>query len=156
MTLGPSGHAPGHTNVTAPSLRSTVTTLDCPNAFRHRTTPCSCIKLYVFDYTTMTGSGKAAAGQSGNSSTTDATVAKSAAAAAARSCIQQETLQNLSFASLRTGNLKSQADLTEFWQLLQLRQGWLPPEKSHDYTDSKTAMQTSWATTPRHMCVIHW
>jgi hypothetical protein len=155
MTLGSSGHAPGHTNMTAPSLRSTVTTLNCPNALRHRTTPYSCIQLHFIVYTTMTGSGKAAAGQSGNSSTTDATVAKSAAAAA-RSRIQQETLQNLSFVSSRTGDIKSQAELTEFWQLLQLRQGWLPPEKSHDYTDSKTAMQTSWATTPRHMCVIHW
>ena len=87
----------------------------------------------------MTGSGKAAAGQSGNSSTTDATVAKTAAAAA-RSRIQQEILQNSSLVSFRTGNIMSQADLSEFWQLLQLRQGWLPPEKSHDYTDSKTAM----------------
>jgi hypothetical protein len=76
-------------------------------------------------FTTMAGSGKAAAGQSGNSSTTDATVAKSAAAAA-RSRIQQETLQNMSFVSFRTGDIKSQADLSEFWQLLQLRQGWSP------------------------------
>ncbi len=86
------------------------------------------------------GKKKGAAAAAAASSTPADESLADAAAAAVRLRLQQASPSNTSYIDHATGRIKSQADLPEFWQQLQQAQGWLEPESTPVFTDSRAAL----------------